>query len=346
MFPTGPVAALEIALSKGELPKRCIFYGDSGCGKTTVARLLSACLLGAEKEELKNLVVYGRYAGEEFREINVSAQNKTDDARDLAVEIINCQGSFSDKPYIFLLDEAQRYTPDAQDALLSVLNVDLPNVYIFVTTTEIHKLKDTFQRRFTQHRFGLLTIDSADRYIALLMKRNGIADIDKETRKRIIQAANGSPGFIDSYLQSFVVSGIIPQEKDVIQGRAAALYDAFREAVEAARARDKEGKLTGKEAGPIKFMFQEMENLKGTVGSFEATRINLLSYIHYQMRERLAKSLSFDTMDREIFLTYLEILNPFLVDNSLGRYEMTARLLKMIERRVEIAKKYEGDQHG
>ena len=49
-------------------------------------------------------------------------KGKVDDARNLGEEIAKCSLYESEKPFIFVLDEAQRYTASAKQSLLTALD--------------------------------------------------------------------------------------------------------------------------------------------------------------------------------------------------------------------------------
>lgn len=338
LFVTGPIPGIEAALAAGNLPTHCIFHGSPGCGKTTVTRIIAATLLKLEGKEKDELINNGVYNGPEYSEINTATCNKVDDARDLEKSILDAVDSFSDKPYIFVLEEAQRYTPDAQDALLNVFEKTYSNVYVFITTSEIRKLKPTIIRRFTQYKFGPLPYNQAMRYLEELLKKAKIKDIDVETRQKIIQISDGAPGFILSHLQTFLTSGEIPNEKELDPHKASDLYKAFRKCTT--------DTFKGEDMShSMNHLLTVLLNFKQSQGEWESVRIAFLIYIHFTMKSCIEAG-KFTQKNREIFTAYYDLLTPFLMENRLGEYDMVSRLMKMIEARKNIELKFKGEGNG
>ena len=129
----GVIKMLEKMIEREKIPHAILFTGHSGCGKTTIARVL--------RHEL-NCV------GSDFFEINCANFN--------GVEIIRkLQKQISRKPMgggssrVWLIDECHRLTPEAQDAFLKMLEDTPSHVYFMLATTMPTKLKDTIRTRTT-----------------------------------------------------------------------------------------------------------------------------------------------------------------------------------------------------
>lgn len=101
-----------------------IFYGDSGCGKTTLARAISKSILGAT-----DLTI---------REINTADNRGIDTVREISdqMKFLPTMG----KATIFVVDEAHGLTTDAKRALLKPLEEYPQHVYFFLCTTNLPML--------------------------------------------------------------------------------------------------------------------------------------------------------------------------------------------------------------
>ena len=120
--------ALQYLLSETTIPQTIMFIGESGSGKTTVAKLLA--------EHLKS----------DIREINCSSETGIQNVR-------NIIDTFPLKPLgsrfnIIFLDELHGLSKDAQNALLTPLENLPKNTIILAATTEPKKLFKTLLSRF------------------------------------------------------------------------------------------------------------------------------------------------------------------------------------------------------
>lgn len=131
-----------VALLKARrFPRVSGYVGPSGCGKTTVARIVKR-YLGCK--------------GADFQEINAAASRGIDMVRDvqarmgLAPAFGTCR--------VWLIDECGKLTPDAQAALLKILEPEkLRHCYFMLATTDPQKLLPTIISRWTEFKFKLLT---------------------------------------------------------------------------------------------------------------------------------------------------------------------------------------------
>ena len=128
------IASIESILKKekSKIPKAWMFVGSAGCGKTTLARIVRD-ELGCDPLD--------------FREYNGSNTRKIADIRKLQENIVTYPRTGDIK--IYLIDEAHRLTPEAQDALLKMLEEPPPHAYIMLATTNPEKLIKPIHSRCT-----------------------------------------------------------------------------------------------------------------------------------------------------------------------------------------------------
>ena len=108
-----------------------ILTGDSGTGKTTIARIIARQLLGDDTDF--NLI-----------EMDAASHNGVEEMRNLKTRLIS--KTFSGKPRIIYMDECHTLTKQAWQALLKITEEPGNNIFIFSTTEEI-KIPKTIKTR-------------------------------------------------------------------------------------------------------------------------------------------------------------------------------------------------------
>jgi len=156
-------------------PQSFLFHGQTGCGKTTIARILA--------KELK-------VAPEDLREVDSADFRGIDTIREIR------RNSYylpqAGEARMWILDEVHKLTNEAQNALLKILEDTPKNVYFVLCTTEPHKLIPTIRGRCQQFQMSPLQ----DRQMMILLHR--IAKWENETLEReiynqIVQDSLGLP---------------------------------------------------------------------------------------------------------------------------------------------------------
>ena len=125
------VEALRVLLQNKEgFPHSLILSGESGCGKTTIARIIKSELGCSDMD---------------FKELNIADIRGIDSARDI---INNCkQRPLFGNVKIYLMDEIHQATKDAMNTLLKILEDTPKHVYFILATTDPNKLLKTIRTR-------------------------------------------------------------------------------------------------------------------------------------------------------------------------------------------------------
>lgn len=160
-------------------PDKCnhsiLLHGETGCGKTTIGRIIANVLNISEND---------------LQEINCSDYRGIDDVRAI---IKNAQYKPMESPYrMFLMDEVHQLTTQAQDSLLKILEDNPPHVFFVLCTTDPNKLKKTIRGRCLQFQVNLLTERQMKGLLKSICKKEKESLTD-EILQQIIRSAEGHP---------------------------------------------------------------------------------------------------------------------------------------------------------
>jgi DNA polymerase-3 subunit gamma/tau len=159
-------------IKKEDVPHAIMFHGESGCGKTTLARII-ANMLGCVGDDLRE----GAYRGiDAVREIRSKTQFKPLHGP--------CQ--------VWIMDECHRMGRDALEDLLKILEDTPKHVYFILCTTEPKKVLPTILGRCDKHQVSPLNRKDMMKLLFSVVKKEG-KTIGKPIYDQIIQDGMGKP---------------------------------------------------------------------------------------------------------------------------------------------------------
>jgi DNA polymerase III subunit gamma/tau len=205
------VRALTGAIAERRLAHAFLFCGPRGTGKTSTARILAKmvnCERGPTAEPCgvcEQCVAIRDGHHLDVMEIDAASHGGVEDARELRDKAPTAAAFGREKVYI--IDEAQRLSREAFDALLKVFEEPPLGVRFVLATTEPHKMPATIVGRCQRFDFRRATIETLAENLLRVSKEEGFA-LSADAAVVIARQAEGS--FRDSLSlldQASVVAG-------------------------------------------------------------------------------------------------------------------------------------------
>lgn len=158
---TNTIKAIKTALTKGVLEHSLIFYGQTGGGKTTTARIVAKwlqCDSKVDNEPCCQCETCRAIKSETFAdyvELNASTNGGKDDI-DRLLENISFAPQYG-KCKVYVIDEAHCLTDGAWKSLLKPLEEPPAHVYFILCTTDFGSIPQTIKNRCGKYEFSRIT---------------------------------------------------------------------------------------------------------------------------------------------------------------------------------------------
>lgn len=164
------VEILKDLVAKDRLFSAMIFYGTSGCGKTTTARILV--------NELNAEVI----------ELDAASNNGVDDARN--IKDMASKLALTGRKKIFIIDEAHMLSRSAWNALLKVIEEPNSKTHFIFATTEYRAIPSTIRGRSHMFKFYAIEPEILKDYAGMILQREGVS-LPEEVADLIIKESKG-----------------------------------------------------------------------------------------------------------------------------------------------------------
>jgi len=169
------LTTLQGVLKEGKI-KTFLLYGPTGCGKTTIARLI------ADTIGCKDI---------DFQEINAANNRGIDTIREIVGD--SRFQAFASEAKVFLLDEADQITGIAAEALLKVIEDTPPDTYFILATSKPEKLTATVKNRCSAFPVHILNNFEIRDLLVKVAGLEGITNVPTNIMQEIARKVDGCP---------------------------------------------------------------------------------------------------------------------------------------------------------
>ena len=186
---------LSNAVEQGKVHHAYLFVGSRGTGKTSMAKILAACLNCVNGPtttpcgKCDSCVSIASATSLDVIEMDAASNNSVDDIRDLREKVAYAPVSGRHKVYI--LDEAHMLSPQAWNAFLKTLEEPPPRTIFVLATTEAQKVLPTVVDRCHRFDFGRPAAEQVATVLRRVAAVEGM-DIDDGAVALIARHATGS----------------------------------------------------------------------------------------------------------------------------------------------------------
>jgi DNA polymerase III subunit gamma/tau len=177
------VRTLSNAVERGKVHHAYLFVGSRGTGKTSMAKILAACL-NCEQDpthpsthpttepcgQCESCVSIASATSLDVIEMDAASNNSVDDIRELRESV--AYAPVSGRRKVYILDEAHMLSTAAWNAFLKTLEEPPPNTVFVLATTEANKVPATVVDRCHRFDFHRPTVEQ----IASVVRRTAAAE--------------------------------------------------------------------------------------------------------------------------------------------------------------------------
>jgi DNA polymerase-3 subunit gamma/tau len=189
------VRTLSNAVEQEKIHHAYLFVGSRGTGKTSMAKILAACLNCVDGPTITpcgkcdSCTSIANATSLDVIEMDAASNNSVDDIRDLREKV--AYAPVSGRHKIYILDEAHMLSPQAWNAFLKTLEEPPPRTIFVLATTEAQKVLPTVVDRCHRFDFGRPSVEQVATVLQRVSAQESI-EIDEGALALVARHATGS----------------------------------------------------------------------------------------------------------------------------------------------------------
>ncbi len=186
---------LSNAVEQGKVHHAYLFVGSRGTGKTSMAKILAACLncvngpTTSPCGQCDSCLSIASATSLDVIEMDAASNNSVDDVRDLREKV--AYAPISGRHKVYILDEAHMLSPQAWNAFLKTLEEPPPRTIFVLATTEAQKVLPTVVDRCHRFDFGRPSVEQVSTVLSRVSEQESIA-VDPGALALVARHATGS----------------------------------------------------------------------------------------------------------------------------------------------------------
>ncbi len=186
---------LRNAVEQGRVHHAHLFVGSRGTGKTSMAKILAACLNCVDGPTItpcgscESCVAIAEATSLDVIEMDAASNNSVDDIRDLREKV--AYAPISGRHKVYILDEAHMLSQQAWNAFLKTLEEPPPRTIFVLATTEPQKVLATVVDRCHRFDFARPSVEQVATVLARVAEEERI-EFDGGVLALIARHAMGS----------------------------------------------------------------------------------------------------------------------------------------------------------
>lgn len=194
-------------------PRSWMFSGQPGGGKTSAAQITALAL----QQIPSSSKIWGEHTDADWEkwddyqinETNCSDKTGIDEIRKM-VEYAQYMPAAGSRRRIFILNEAHRISPQAQDLLLEPTEVGPRTTTWMIVTSELHKIRPALRRRCFQVRLDPLGSDDIRKLLFRAKAFSGYTGKVGRFAERMVALGINSPGVITAEFEQHILDAALP----------------------------------------------------------------------------------------------------------------------------------------